>query len=134
MNNDSLFLAIDQGGGSTRAIVFDGYSNIVAKASQSVSVEHPRLGWVEQDAENIFESAVSVLKKIETLLGEDVTKIVAAGLATQRSNVVCWRRNSGAALSAALSWQDRRAYQWMDQFDQDQRLIREKTGLVVSPH
>ena len=134
MDKNALYLAIDQGGGSTRAIVFDDHARVVAAASQTIEVEHPRLGWVEQDALSIVLSAKKVLEEIASQLGAKVSRIVAAGLATQRSNVVCWRKSSFEPLSSAISWQDRRAYQWMRQFDTERDMIRQKTGLVVSPH
>ena len=112
MTMQDWVLAIDQGGGSSRAIVFDCEGNIIAKAQQVVSVEHPRLGWVEQDAEELAESIHKVLHEIGEQLKSDVERISAAGLATQRSNIVCWDRRSGNALSSAISWQDRRAFQW----------------------
>ncbi|WP_455376804.1 FGGY family carbohydrate kinase [Kaarinaea lacus] len=134
MDDKPLYLAIDQGGGSTRAIVFNVDANVVASASQNIAVEHPRLGWVEQDAQEIASSAKNVLREIEYQLGSQVSQIAAVGLATQRSNVVCWRKSDGKPLSPAISWQDRRAYQWMRRFDNQLEMIRQKTGLVVSPH
>ena len=134
MQEKEFYLAIDQGGGSTRAMVFDARSRIIAQASQSIDVEHPRLGWVEQDADAIVLSAKTVLKRISEQMGSDFSRVIAAGLATQRSNVVCWRKSSGDALSPAISWQDRRAYRWMEEFDSSKDLVRQKTGLVVSPH
>lgn len=134
MINNNYFLAIDQGGGSSRAIVFDSYSNLVARASCSVGVEHPRLGWVEQNAEEIIFSINAAINDVAAQLGSDISRIAAAGLATQRSNIVCWRKSDGQALSPAISWQDRRAYRWMEQFRPHQKSIRNRTGLVVSPH
>jgi len=134
MTMQDWVLAIDQGGGSSRAIVFDCEGNIIAKAQQVVSVEHPRLGWVEQDAEELAESIHKVLHEIGEQLKSDVERISAAGLATQRSNIVCWDRRSGNALSSAISWQDRRAFQWMEHYQEQSSLIRRKTGLLVSAH
>lgn len=134
MKDKNYYLVIDQGGGSTRAIVFDDCSNLIAKSRQTIDVEHPRLGWVEQDADNISRSVENVINEVMKQLGSNASRVTAAGLATQRSNVVCWRKSNGQALSPALSWQDRRAYQWMDQFSIHSQTIRQKTGLVVSPH
>lgn len=134
MAGQDWILAIDQGGGSSRAIVFDCEGNEIAKAQRSVSAEHPRLGWVEQDAEELAQSIHKVLHEIGDQLQADVGRISAAGLATQRSNIVCWDRRNGTALSPAISWQDRRAFQWMEQYQAQSQLIRKKTGLVVSAH
>ena len=134
MNKRRWYLAIDQGGGSTRAIVYDHDANIIAQAQESVSVDHPRLGWVEQDAEELVASARNVLDQICQQLGPDVEYLHAAGMATQRSNIVCWNRRNGHALSPAISWQDRRAYQWLEQYQGQNQVIRDKTGLLVTAH
>lgn len=134
MNKQRWYLAIDQGGGSTRAIVYDRDSNVIAEAQQSVSVDHPRLGWVEQNPEELVASVREVLEQICQQLGADVKYLQAAGMATQRSNIVCWDRRSGSALSAAISWQDRRAYQWLDQYQLHSAVVREKTGLLITAH
>jgi len=134
MNKQRWYLAIDQGGGSTRAIVYDHDANIIAQAQQSVSVDHPRLGWVEQDAEELVASARNVLDQICRHLGPDVKYLHAAGMATQRSNIVCWDRRNGHTLSPAISWQDRRAYQWLEQYQAQSQMIRDKTGLLITAH
>ncbi len=60
--------------------------------------------------------------------------IDAAGLATQRSTIVCFERGSGAALSSAISWQDRRNEPWLASFAPHSARITELTGLPLSPH
>lgn len=133
-NEHSLYLAIDQGGGSSRAIVFDRYANIIAKAQQSVDVTLGPAGEVEQDAAQLLASVDYVIQQAAGQLGSDVKHLAAAGLATQRSNVVCWDMQSGAPLSPAISWQDRRAHQWMARFEAHNKAIRKATGLLVSAH
>jgi glycerol kinase len=60
--------------------------------------------------------------------------VVAAGLATQRSTVVCWERSTGRALSPAISWQDRRNADWLERLRPSAAELRRITGLVLSPH
>ncbi|MGD8568667.1 MAG: FGGY family carbohydrate kinase [Gammaproteobacteria bacterium] len=133
-NDNPLFLALDQGGGSSRALVFDRHAGVVAKGQQSVGVNNGSNGWVEQDADELVESIITVIGQAARQLGADINRLAAAGLATQRSNVVCWDRRDGSALSPAISWQDRRAYQWMNQFRAHNNEIRQSTGLLVSAH
>ncbi|MGD8559387.1 MAG: FGGY family carbohydrate kinase, partial [Gammaproteobacteria bacterium] len=133
-NNNQLFLAIDQGGGSSRALVFDSRANVVAKAQQSVSVTNGPEDWIEQDADELVGSIQRVIVDVYQQLGPRASNIAAAGLATQRSNVVCWDRRDGSPLSPAISWQDRRARQWMSRFQSDNEKIRKRTGLLVSAH
>jgi len=83
-------MAIDQGGHSTRGIIFDGKGKVIEQARCDVSVSYPQGGWVEQDSIGLRDSVCSVVSELEQKLGDASSRIVAAGLATQRSNIVCW--------------------------------------------
>lgn len=128
------FLAMDQGGHASRVVVFDGCGVQLASAVRAVGVQQPLPGWVEQDADEIAQSLRLALADTAEQLGADCQRIRAAGLATQRSNIVCWDRETGAALSPAISWQDRRAQGWMQQFSVRRARIRDITGLLPSAH
>lgn len=105
-----------------------------ASAVQQVSMHQPQPDWVEQDADDIALSICRALDDVAGQLGTRCQHIRMAGLATQRSNVVCWDRETGAALSPAISWQDRRAQQWMQSFSDQRTKIRDLTGLLPSAH
>ncbi len=130
----SLHLAIDQGGQSSRALVFDVRGRILVQSQCAVAMTQPQPGWAEQDAEQLAQSVNAVVDSVTRQLGHACMQIVNVGLATQRSNVLCWRRDTGTALSAAISWQDRRAYRWLQQFDSYNAEIHQLTGLLLSPH
>ena len=51
-----LVLAIDQGTSSTKALLVDAAGAIVARGSGAGGDRHPRPGWVEQDADEIWDS------------------------------------------------------------------------------
>jgi len=131
---DNWCLAIDQGGHSTRGMVFDGNGQIVEQARCNVSVSQPQIGWVEQDSTALAASVDSVIDELQQKLGGASSKIVAAGLATQRSNIVCWNTNTRQALSPAISWQDRRAYKWLEAFKPHNEKIHQATGLLITAH
>lgn len=65
---------------------------------------------------------------------EQCNRIEACGLSCQRSSLVCWDRNSGAALSPIISWQDTRAAEWLDAQALDAEAIRASTGLYPNAH
>ena len=54
-------LSIDQGTTSSRAILFDKKGNIVKVAQQEFTQYFPQPGWVEHDANEIWESVQSVV-------------------------------------------------------------------------
>jgi len=131
----ALYLALDQGGTSSRAVLFDSVGREVAAAHVPIATRRPAAARVEHDARELLQSLRTAVRDVcESPLAAG-RPIVAAGLATQRSTIVCWDRNDGAPLSPALSWQDRRNAAWLAQrLGARADWVRELTGLPLSPH
>lgn len=127
-----FFLALDQGSHAGKALVFDGDGRMVAAAERQLATRRPQPGWVEHDPEEVVSSLREAVE--EAVASSGVAAITAAGLAIQRSSVVCWDRATGEALSPVLSWQDRRNAAWLAGLQLDPDRLREITGLVASPH
>ncbi|MDH3371177.1 MAG: FGGY family carbohydrate kinase, partial [Gammaproteobacteria bacterium] len=79
-----LYLCLDQGGHASRALVFDHHGVLQVSALREVEVREPQPDWVEQDPEEIVDSLHAVIGKAVALLGARASRIVGAGLATQR--------------------------------------------------
>jgi glycerol kinase len=128
------YLALDQGSHASRAFLFDDQGCLVRQAERPVATHHLQPGWVEHDAEALIESLEDAVG--EVLDQADAAGLVfrAAGLAIQRSSVVCWNRQTGAALSPVLSWQDRRNASWLAALSLEPARLKEITGLVPSAH
>lgn len=133
-NTKSLFLAIDQGGHASRAMVFNSDGDVIARSEHSIETLHPKPHFVEHDAESLLQSIRDSINDVVQQLGGKAQHVVAAGLATQRSNIVCWDKHSGEALSPIISWQDTRAYDWLRQLQLDRLDIHKTTGLFPSAH
>jgi glycerol kinase len=130
---DALYLCLDQGGHASRALVFDRHGDLQAQAFREITTT--RLGpQVEHDPEEVLRSLREVTLAVVEKLGSKAGRIKAAGLATQRSSIVCWERSSGRPLSPVLSWQDTRARGWLDAYKEYEAHIHSITGLVLSPH
>ena len=129
-----LYLAIDQGGHASRAIVFDQQGDIITHAETAIRTLTPQSDWVEHDAEEMVQSVESAIHAAVQQLGAQRQQLIRAGMATQRSSIVCWDKNTGEALSPIISWQDRRQQQWLKQFAAHNERIHKKTGLFLSPH
>ncbi len=135
MNPGPLFLALDQGGSASRAIVFDDQGREHASARLDVADHRPRPGWVEQDPDAVVDSLRQVAQAALAQLDEvQRVRVEACGLSCQRSSLVCWDRGSGAALSPVLSWQDTRAADWLATQALDVEAIRATTGLYPNAH
>ncbi len=127
------FLALDQGGHSSRALVFAGDGRLVAEAAVPVRTLQGPEGHVEHDPEELVASLRAAIDAACAHLPAG-QRLEAAGLATQRSSLACWDRHTGAALSPIISWQDRRNAAWLAGLAPSAQRIRELTGLVVTPH
>lgn len=130
----TLYLVLDQGGHASRAFVFDTEGCVIARASENIATQHPQPTWVEHDAETLVASLQSVIHEVVTQLSHQSRGICAAGLATQRASIVSWHRESGQALSKVITWQDRRAADWMQTFSAQVANIHKTTGLFPSAH
>ena len=129
-----LVLALDQGGHGSRAMLFDAAGRELAAAHVPVATTRDGEDVVEQNPVELVQSLqVAARDACESEIARDRT-LVAAGLATQRSTIVCWERSTGRALTDAISWQDRRNAAWLELMRPHAAAIREKTGLVLSPH
>ena len=134
ITQDSLYLCIDQGGHASRAIVFNHRGEMVSSAYCEVKTEYPAKHYVELNANEVIQSISSSIKQVLEHLGDKKDQIISAGLATQRSNIVCWNKETGEALSPVISWQDRRNTDWLEQFNNQNERIHKITGLFLSPH
>jgi glycerol kinase len=132
--DDALVLALDQGSHASRAVLFDATGAEVAEARQPVGTRREGDAVVEQDPEELLASLqTAALDACESAAAQG-RPVVSAGLATQRSTVLCWERRSGRALTDALSWQDRRNASWLHRLRPHAARVRDITGLPLSPH
>lgn len=130
---DKLYLALDQGGHASRALVFNAAGTLVSSASIPIATQRIGDGRIEHDPE---ELVASLRQAVDAACAElpPGSRILAAGLATQRSSMACWHRQTGLALSPVISWQDRRNAAWLERLGAEAGRIRALTGLVLTPH
>ncbi len=133
--NNTLYLILDQGGHSSRALIFDDTGQLHGAGRCSVDSRRPRPGYVEQDPPALVQSLRDAAAQAMAQLSDGAAaRVACAGLVTQRSSMVCWRRGSGQPLTPVLSWQDTRAAEWLASLAFDREWLRQKTGLVANAH
>ena len=133
-DSEGLVLALDQGGQASRALLFDATGREVAEARVPIATRTAGDDRVEHDPEELVTSLRIAAQDVCDSAAARGRQLVAAGLACQRSTVVCWNRFDGRALSPAISWQDRRDAGFLERLAPRAAWIRERTGLVLSPH
>ncbi len=129
-------LALDQGTTSSRAILFDREGNVRASANQEFHQHYPKPGWVEHDAEEIWQSQLAVTRRVLVESGARAQDVAAIGITNQRETVVLWDRKTSQPLHRAIVWQCRRTAGMCDRIRQAgfDRTLREKTGLVTDAY
>ena len=104
-----VYLSIDQGTTSSRAIVFNlDTGEIIAQAQKQFTQYFPNSGWVEHDGEEIWQSVCSVANQALLEAEKAVENVVGIGLTNQRETTLIWDRKTGKAIHRAIVWQDRR--------------------------
>ncbi len=124
-------LAIDQGTSATKALVVAPAGAVVARAEVPV---HPRAvgdGGVEQDPEALWDSVATAGREALRTAG---VAVAAVGLANQGETVLAWDRGTGRPLSAAISWQDRRAAGVCARLADRADTLARITGLPLDPY
>ena len=132
-----VYLSIDQGTTSSRAIVFDLDSGeIIAQAQKEFTQYFPASGWVEHDGEEIWLSVCNVAN--QALLDAEKTgaNVVGIGITNQRETTLIWDRKTGKPIHKAIVWQDRRTSKHCEQLiiNGYEDKIADRAGLVIDPY
>jgi glycerol kinase len=136
MSATKFVLALDQGTTSSRAILFDHSGSIVATAQKEFRQYFPNPGWVEHDANEIWQSQSEVMRTVVAKANAATADIAAIGITNQRETTVVWDRKTGKPIANAIVWQDRRMANFCDELKAAGKaaLIQQKTGLVLDAY
>jgi glycerol kinase len=104
----NYILAVDQSTSATKALVYDVTGKLIDKASLDHQQIYPQPGWVEHDAESIWQNTLSVLKTVVERNGALVGDLLCLSIANQRETIVVFDRKTGEPLHNAIVWQCRR--------------------------
>ena len=129
-------LAIDQGTTSTRAVLFDADGQPRAQAQQELLQHYPLPGWVEHDAEEIWQATLATARAVLAERRLAARDIAAIGITNQRETTVLWERSTGRPIARAIVWQDRRTAARCAELVAagHGELVHERTGLVIDPY
>ena len=128
--------AIDQGTTSTRFIVFDHSGRVVSVAQKEHEQIYPKPGWVEHNAEEIWQRTREVIAEAMAKGGLQPQDLSAIGITNQRETTIVWNRKTGEPLANALVWQDTRVADYVSEMAKagGQDRFRAKTGLPLTTY
>ena len=133
MKTRDLLLALDQGSSSSRAVLFDLSGKVVALAQKPVKTSRPKAGWAEHDP---LELAKTLEASLDAVLGKLTSRdrVLAAGLAVQRSTIVFCERGTLKPAAPAPSWMDGRAAEFVAPLQDRQGEVHGLSGLYATPY
>ena len=127
-------LSIDQGTTSTRAVIYDQTGCARGSAARELTQHYPQSGWVEHDAEEIWQSVADVVPRALTVARIEARNLAAIGLTNQRETTLLWDRITGRPIARAIVWQDRRTADFCREHKSDEPWLTQRTGLVLDPY
>lgn len=136
MVEKNYVMAIDQGTTSSRAIIFDRNGKNVGSSQKEFPQYFPKSGWVEHNANEIWNSVQSVIAGAFIESGIRPEAIASIGITNQRETTVVWDKSTGQPIANAIVWQSRQSSPIADQLKEDghKDMIHEKTGLVIDAY
>lgn len=136
MTKERYILALDQGTTSTRAILFDEHGDVYFTSQQEFKQHFPQPGWVEHNANDIWSSVLAVIAEVLTKKSIRPDQIASIGITNQRETTVVWDRHTGEPIYHAIVWQSRQTEAICESLrtEANERLVREKTGLLIDPY
>lgn len=133
-------IAIDQSTSATKAVLFSEQCFVVNRVNVTHKQYYPQQGWVEHDAEEIYNNTVSAIRqvvdKVKSELPTDEEVQFSIAITNQRETVVVWNRLTGRPVCHAVVWQCQRGADICRQLREQghTEMIKEKTGLIIDPY
>ena len=147
----NYIIAIDQSTSATKAMLFDQQCRLLARADREHRQFYPQEGWVEHDAEEIYNNMVEAIREVIARSplaagcspsGADRSALAAGcpaltiAITNQRETAVVWNRQSGRPIARAVVWQDTRGRALCTRLQSEGYgpLVMERSGLLIDPN
>ena len=129
-------VAIDQSTSATKAVLFDATGRVVDRTAREHCQIYPQAGWVEHDAEEIWQNVLVVLRELASRNVEQVATAVALAITNQRETIVVFDKQTGRPLHHAIVWQCRRGEPICQELSSagHGETVRAKTGLKLDTY
>ena len=127
-------LAIDAGTSGVAALLVDQQGVVVAQGYRELKQYYPSPGWVEHDAEEIWQAVLSAVAAARAQAPQ--RGIIAIGVANQRETCLFWDRRTGEPEHRAVVWQCRRSAAICGELNAAglEPELQRRTGLRLDPY
>jgi len=132
----TVILAIDQSTSATKAMLFKENGALLDKVSVPHEQIYPRPGWVEHNAEEIYQNVVRSVRTLIEVNPGIQEELLCLSITNQRETIVVFDRKTRVPLHNAIVWQDRRGSEICSALvaNGKQKIVQSKTGLPIDTY
>lgn len=129
-----MIIAIDQSTSGTKLMLFTEQLEMVKRINKAHEQYYPQPGWVEHDAEEIYQNVVEGIR--ELLAGNTSTDDLSLAITNQRETVVVWNKHTGRPIAHAVVWQCLRGAEFCNKLKAEglNDFVQEHSGLLIDPY
>jgi len=133
---EGYILSIDQGTTSSRVVLFNHHSQIIAISQKEVTQIYPKTGWVEHNPIEILGEVIEAIKDLFIKTGISPLTIKAIGITNQRETTIVWNKTTGQPIYNAIVWQDTRTSDICEQMKVEgwEEYVKVNTGLIIDSY
>lgn len=134
--SEKYILAIDQSTSGTKALLFSKDGGLIGRCDRPHRQIVNSRGWVEHDANEIYQNTVGVVRDVVEKTGINKQDILGVGISNQRETAMAWNKQSGEPVFNAIVWQCARGEEICSAiaakgFGDE---VKAATGLHISPY
>ncbi|MFW6259922.1 MAG: glycerol kinase GlpK, partial [Tangfeifania sp.] len=137
MNNGKKYiLVIDQSTSATKVMLFNRQAELMHRVSLPHKQFYPQPGFVEHNAEEIWENTRIGLERVVLESQTEIREIAGIAITNQRETALIWDKTTGKPVANAVVWQCQRGAEFCNILKENSygKLIMQKTGLIIDPY
>ena len=130
-----MYISVDQSTSSTTVFLYNKKLKLIDRVTKSHKQIQKKLGFVEHDANEIYNNLLQLVKKISKKI--KYTDNIFLSITNQRETFVIFDAISGKPLNNAIVWQCRRGQEICNNINKSKKnvnLIKSKTGLTLDTY
>ena len=134
MSAGQAFVGIDAGTTGCTVMIFDENGKRLGQGYQEYPCTSPRAGWIEQDAEQVWDGICAASKAAVAAAALPASAYRSVGLSSQRGTILMLDENKNNLMPSVV-WNDGRALKYQEEFGKEisPEDYQTHTGMQLSP-
>ncbi|MBC1336451.1 gluconokinase [Listeria booriae] len=134
MDNAVFVMGVDIGTTSTKAVIFDGNGEVIARESRGYPLLTDDSGMAEQEPEAILDAVVTAMNVVMERSALDAESVKAVAFSAAMHSLIAVDAD-GKPLTNCITWADNRSSEALERRKRDFYLhqVYEKTGTPIHP-